>query len=106
VASEIFTVLAQMLMHTHPAALHFIPDWSSTGKSAKRCSRWSIQLLTSGERIGNQSFLAGPRPTVADCTLFALVLTPSLADRLRSSRRLPAACAPGTSGSRSVQAPR
>jgi glutathione S-transferase len=25
------------------------------------------------ERIGDQNFLAGPRPTVADCTLFALI---------------------------------
>ena len=79
VASEIFTVLAQMLMHTHPAALQFHPGLVQHRQVGEALQPLVDQLLDQlEERIGNQSFLAGPRPTVADCTLFALIDAVSL----------------------------
>jgi glutathione S-transferase len=79
VASEIFTVLAQMLTHTHPAALQFHPGLVQHRQVGEALQPLVDQLLDQlEERIGNQSFLAGPRPTVADCTLFALIDAVSL----------------------------
>jgi len=92
VASEIFTVLAQMLVHTHPAALQFHPGLVQHRQVGEALQPLVDQLLDQlEERIGNQSFLAGPRPTVADCTLFALIDAVFSRIRLRSSRALPAA---------------
>jgi glutathione S-transferase len=79
IASEIFTVLAQMLMHTHPAARQFHPGLVQHRQVGEALQPLVDQLLDQlEERIGEQNFLAGPRPTVADCTLFALVDTISL----------------------------
>jgi len=74
VASEIFTVLAQMLMHTNPAALQFHPGLVQHLQVGEALQPLVDQLLDQmEERIGDQSFLAGSRPTVADCTFFALI---------------------------------
>ena len=79
VASEIFTVLAQMLMHTHPAARQFHPELVQHRQVGEALQPLVDQLFDQlEERIGDRSFLAGLRPTVADCTLFALIDTVSL----------------------------
>jgi glutathione S-transferase len=79
IASEIFTVLAQMLMHTHPAARQFHPELVQHRQVGEALQPLVDQLFDQlEERIGARSFLAGPRPTVADCTLFALIDTVSL----------------------------
>jgi len=79
IASEIFTVLAQMLMHTHPAARQFHPELVQHRQVGEALQPLVDQLLDQlEERIGDRSFLAGPRPTVADCTLFALIDSVSL----------------------------
>jgi glutathione S-transferase len=74
VASEIFTVLAQMLMHTHPAALQFHPGLVQHRQVGEALQPLIDQLLDElEERIGDRDFLAGPRPSIADCTFFALI---------------------------------
>jgi glutathione S-transferase len=79
IASEIFTVLAQMLMHTHPAARQFHPELVQHRQVGEALQPLVDQLFDQlEERIGDRSFLAGLRPTVADCTLFALIDTVSL----------------------------
>ena len=79
VASEIFTVLAQMLMHTHPAARQFHPELVQHRQVGEALQPLVDQLFDQlEERIGDRSFLASPRPTVADCTLFALIDSVSL----------------------------
>jgi len=63
VASEIFTVLAQMLMHTHPAALQFHPGLVQHRQVGEALQPLVDQLLDQlEERIGNQSFLRGRVP--------------------------------------------
>jgi len=79
IASEIFTVLAQMLMHTHPAARQVHPELVQHRQVGEALQPLVDQLFDQlEERIGDRSFLAGPRPTVADCTLFALIDSVSL----------------------------
>jgi len=89
-------VLAQMLMHTHQQHYSFIPDWSSTAsrRSVAAAGRSAADQLE--ERIGNQSFLAGPRPTSPIARSLPLIDAVFSRIRLLLPRALPAAAAPGT----------
>lgn len=79
VASELFTLLAQLLLHTEPAALQFHAELVQHRQVGEALQPLVDQLLDQlEERISDQRFLAGPRPTLADCTLFALIDAVSL----------------------------
>jgi glutathione S-transferase len=74
VASEIFTLLAQQLINTSPAILKIHPEMVQHPEVGAALQPLLDQLLDQLEaRMGEQKFLAGPRPTVADCTFFALM---------------------------------
>lgn len=74
VASEVFVLLSQILMHTSPAALQIHPGLRQMPDVGTALQPLLDQLLDQLEqRIGDQTFLAGATPTIADCTLFALM---------------------------------
>ena len=74
IASEVFTILSQILMHTSPVALHIHPGFVQLPDVGVALQPMLDQLLDQLEqRMGDQEFLAGATPTIADCTLFALM---------------------------------
>ena len=74
VASEFFTVFSQYLMHTSPAILQIHPDVVQYPQVGIALQPFVDQLLDQLEiRMGEHDFLAGPTPTIADCTFYALM---------------------------------
>ncbi len=74
IAGEVFTILSQILMHTSPAALHIHPGFVQLPDVGAALQPLLDQLLDQLEqRMGDEEFLAGATPTIADCTLFALM---------------------------------
>ena len=74
IASEVFTILSQILMHTSPVALRIHPGFVQLPDVGVALQPMLDQLLDQLEqRMGDQKFLAGATPTIADCTLFALM---------------------------------
>src|SRR5258708_2794007 len=74
IADEVFTVLSQILMHTSPVALQIHPGFVQLPDVGVALQPLLDQLLDQLEqRIGDEEFLAGATPTIADCTLFALM---------------------------------
>ncbi|HSZ07541.1 MAG TPA: glutathione S-transferase family protein [Steroidobacteraceae bacterium] len=74
IASEIFTLLAQVLLHTVPAALEIHPGLVQHPQVGEALQPLVGQLLDQLEaRMEDHNFLAGPSPTAADCTFFALM---------------------------------
>ena len=74
VASEFFTVFSQYLMHTSPAILRIHPGIVQYPQVGIALQPLVDQLLDQLEtRMGKNDFLAGPTPTIADCTLYALM---------------------------------
>src|SRR6266850_3345287 len=74
IAGEVFTILSQILMHTSPAALHIHSGFVQLPDVGAALQPLLDQLLDQLEqRMGDEEFLAGATPTIADCTLFALM---------------------------------
>ncbi|WP_165191484.1 glutathione S-transferase family protein [Caulobacter soli] len=74
VADEVFTVLSQILLHTSPVALLIHPGLVQKPDVGPALQPVLDRLLDQLEqRIGDGEFLAGRTPTIADCTLFALM---------------------------------
>jgi glutathione S-transferase len=74
VASEIFTVLGQIGLHTSPEVLKIHPEVIQYPDVGKALRPFLDQLLDQLEaRIGGSDFLAGPRVTIADCTFYAIM---------------------------------
>jgi len=74
IAGEVFTILSQILMHTSPVALQIHPGFIQLPDVGIALQPMLDQLLDQLEqRIGDDEFLAGATPTIADCTLFALM---------------------------------
>ena len=74
IVGEIFTRLAFGLMHTHPSVPKNRPGFVQVPGVAEILLPSADELLDQLEvRMGDNMFLAGPRPTIADCSLFALM---------------------------------
>jgi len=74
VASEFFTIFSQYLTHTSPLILQIHPDTVQYPEVALALQPMIDRLLDQLEdRMGENDFLAGPTPTIADCTLYALM---------------------------------
>jgi glutathione S-transferase len=73
IGAELFTRLALYVQHRSPTF------WQSRGQvrypDVVKALELSVHdtLGVLDTRLGNNSFIAGPRPTVADCTLYALL---------------------------------
>jgi len=76
IAGQVFTVLSLILLHTSPVAAQIHPGITQFPQVGIGLQPILDQLLDQLEhRIGDNEFLAGPAPTVADCTFFALMGT-------------------------------
>ncbi len=74
IADEVFTVLSQILLHTSPVALLIHPDLVQSPEVGRALQPLLDHLLDQLEqRAGEGPFLAGATPTIADCTLYALL---------------------------------
>jgi glutathione S-transferase len=74
IASDIYTRLAFGLLHTHPSVPKNRPGFVQTPEIARVVLPAADELLDQLEaRMGDNMFLAGPRPTVADCSFYALM---------------------------------
>jgi len=74
IADQIFTLLAQTLMHSSPAARKIHPGLTQHPQVGEALQPMLDDLFSQLEtRMGNHDYLAGSRPTAADCTFFALM---------------------------------
>ena len=74
IVGEIYTRLAFGLMHIHPSVPKNRPGFVQVPDVAKVLLPSADELLDQLEvRMGDNVFLAGPRPTIADCSFFALM---------------------------------
>lgn len=61
--------VATIFQNTHPFMAGRIKQSADAAENARTQMAASLKALDA--KIGSQPFLAGPRPTIADCTLFA-----------------------------------
>ena len=74
IASDVFIRLAYVLLHSHPSVPKNRPGFIQIPQIAEALQESVDQLLDQLEiRIADREFLAGQHPTIADCTLFALL---------------------------------
>lgn len=74
VAGQVFTVLSLILLHTSPVAAQIHPGITQYPQVGIALQPVLDRLLDQLEhRTGENEFLAGSAPTVADCTFFALM---------------------------------
>jgi glutathione S-transferase len=74
IASELFIALSQSLLHTSLMIKQIHPEveqYPETGKALQPLIDSLFGQLE--QRSGGREFLVGPRPTIADCTLIALL---------------------------------
>ena len=74
IASDVFVRLAYVLLHSHPSIPKTRPGFIQVPQIAAVLQESVDQLLDQLEaRIADQEFLSGARPTIADCTFYALM---------------------------------
>ncbi len=63
--------IAVVFQNTHPLFAARVKQSADTAESAKSALATNLKILD--DKIGNNKFVAGDKPTIADCTLFAAI---------------------------------
>jgi glutathione S-transferase len=63
--------IAVIFQNTHPLFAARVKQSADTAESAKGALATNLKILD--DKIGNNKFVAGDKPTIADCTLFAAI---------------------------------